>query len=338
MTLKSGKVYSDIGAPSNTYGVDGDIYMQLDGFKTTYRKEGGSWVAVGSTLGAIPEFVSGVGAPSNSLGTDGQYYRDTDNQDIYYKQGATWNIIGNLTSSAVSTDLERAGIGKYLGTAPNVVTTGSMNDLVIAGEYYVTGSVTNMPPNVDAGYVKVWGLDSSNVAQIMQRTLGSSVFEIHFRKSSGGTFGAWITTPYPSLATNSVVGISREATAAEVLAGVLSGVFISPDNLSSAFPANDTAFQLSISLPNGYILKMGYTEYGELPAGVVTVPSTFTNAFPSDCLFALASPYNPNLSGQMAFICTMRSWSDVGISVDMVELSGSGHQIDASYVWFAIGK
>lgn len=187
MALMSGKVYSNTGAPSNADGVNGDIYMQLDGFKTTYRKEGGAWVAVGSTLGAIPEFVSGVGAPSNSLGTDGQYYRDTDNQDIYYKQGGVWNIIGNLDNSSV----EQAGIGKYLGTAPNVVTTGSMNDLVIAGEYYVTGSVTNMPPNVGAGYVKVWGLDSSNVAQIMQRTLGSSVFEIHFRKSTGGVFGAW---------------------------------------------------------------------------------------------------------------------------------------------------
>lgn len=142
----------------------------------------------------------------------------------------------------------------------------------------------------------------------------------------------------PIQATDSIVGISREATAAEVLAGVLSGVFISPDNLSSAFPANDTAFQLSISLPNGYILKMGRTEYGELPAWVVTVPTTFTNAFPSACLFALASPCNPNLSGQMAFICTMRSWSGVGISVDMVELIGSGDQFNASYVWFAIGK
>ena len=191
MALMSGKVYSNTGAPNNTYGVDGDIYMQLDGFKTTYRKEGGSWVAVGSTLGAIPEFVSGVGAPSNSLGTDGQYYRNTANQNIHYKQGGVWSVIGSLTNDAVSTELSQAGIGKYLGIAPNVVTTGSMNDLVIAGEYYVTGSVTNMPPNVGAGYVKVWGLDSNNVAQIMQRTLGSSVFEIHFRQSSGGAFGAW---------------------------------------------------------------------------------------------------------------------------------------------------
>lgn len=195
MALMSGKVYSNTGAPNNADGINGDIYMQLDGFKTTYRKEGGAWVAVGSTLGAIPEFVSGVGAPSNSLGTDGQYYRNTDNQDIYYKQGATWNIIGTLieasTAESLTPSLDRAGIGKYLGTAPNVVTTGSMNDLIIAGEYYVTGSVTNMPPNVGAGYVKVWGLNSGNVAQIMQRTLGSSVFEIHFRQSSSGTFGAW---------------------------------------------------------------------------------------------------------------------------------------------------
>ena len=191
MALMSGKVYSNTGAPNNADGVNGDIYMQLDGFKTTYRKEGGSWVAVGSTLGAIPEFVSGVGVPSNSLGTDGQYYRNTANQDIYYKQGATWNIIGNLDNSSISAKLSQAGIGKYLGTAPNVVTTGSMNDLVIAGEYYVTGSVTDMPPNVGAGYAKVWGLNSGNVAQIMQRTLGSSVFEIHFRQSSSGTFGAW---------------------------------------------------------------------------------------------------------------------------------------------------
>ncbi len=212
MALMSGKVYSNTGAPNNADGVNGDIYMQLDGFKTTYRKESGAWVAVGSTLGAIPEFVSGVGAPSNSLGTDGQYYRNTANQNIHYKQGGVWNIIGNLDNSSV----EQAGIGKYLGTAPNLVTTGSMNDLVIAGEYYVTGSVTNMPPNVGAGYVKVWGLDSNNVAQIMQRTLGSSVFEIHFRQSSSGTFGAWTTTPYPSLATTTLAGIVEKATQAEL--------------------------------------------------------------------------------------------------------------------------
>lgn len=192
MALMSGKVYSNTGAPNNADGVNGDIYMQLDGFKTTYRKEGGSWVAVGSTLGAIPEFISGVGVPSNVLGADGQYYRNSTNQDIYYKQGGAWALVGNLLGASFGPVLEQTGIGKYLGTAPNLVTTGSMNDLVIAGEYYVTDSVTNMPPNVGAGYVKVWGFNSGNVGQLVQRTIGASNSPWHIRLSSGGSWGQWV--------------------------------------------------------------------------------------------------------------------------------------------------
>lgn len=192
MALMSGKVYSNTGAPNNADGVNGDIYMQLDGFKTTYRKEDGSWVAVGSTLGAIPEFISGVGVPSNVLGADGQYYRNSTNQDMYYKQGGLWANVGNLTGAAFTPVLEQAGIGKYLDTAPNLVTTGSMDDLVIAGEYYVTGSVTDMPPNVGAGYVKVWGFSSGNVGQLVQRTIGASNSPWHIRLSSGGSWGAWV--------------------------------------------------------------------------------------------------------------------------------------------------
>lgn len=191
MALMSGKVYSNTGAPSNADGIDGDIYMQLDGYKTTYRKENGAWVAVGSTLGAIPEVISGSGAPSNGLGDDGQYYRDSASQGIYYKQGGVWASVGNLANNDVAAELDQAGIGKYLGTAPNVVTSGSMNDLLLAGEYYVTGTVTDMPTNVGSGYVKVWGLASNNVAQILQRTNGASLTEMHFRKSTGGVFGAW---------------------------------------------------------------------------------------------------------------------------------------------------
>ena len=67
MALMSGKVYSNTGAPNNADGVNGDIYMQLDGFKTTYRKEGGAWVAVGrsakSTVG-----VAGGGKVGNGVG------------------------------------------------------------------------------------------------------------------------------------------------------------------------------------------------------------------------------------------------------------------------------
>lgn len=192
MALMSGKVYSNTGAPSNVDGIDGDIYMQLDGFKTTYRKESGAWVAVGSTLGAIPEFVSGVGAPSNSLGTDGQYYRNSANQDIFYKQGGLWANVGNLTGAASIPllELEQAGIGKDLGTAPNFITSGSMDNLTTVGEYDVSG-VTETPVGVNAGFLKVWRTDANNVGQILQRTIGSSLSVLHIRLSSGGVFGSW---------------------------------------------------------------------------------------------------------------------------------------------------
>ena len=279
MALMSGKVYSNTGAPNNADGVNGDIYMQLDGFKTTYRKEGGAWVAVGSTLGAIPEFVSGVGAPSNSLGTDGQYYRNTANQDIYYKQGATWNIIGNLDNISISAKLSQAGIGKYLGTAPNVVTTGSMNDLVIAGEYYVTGSVTNMPPNVDAGYVKVWGLDSSNVAQIMQRTIGSSVFEIHFRQSSSGTFGSWVSYASTDLATTTLAGIVEKATQAEMNAGT-ANVWPDAATLLNGFAISGTTDGY-IKLPvwlGGFVVQWGFNSSLTNPI-TIAYPIAFDTCF-----------------------------------------------------------
>lgn len=330
MALMSGKVYSNTGAPNNADGINGDIYMQLDGFKTTYRKEGGSWVAVGSTLGAIPEFVSGVGAPSNSLGTDGQYYRDTDNQDIYYKQGGVWNIIGNLDNSSVSAELSQAGIGKYLGTAPNLVTTGSMNDLILAGEYYVTGSVTDMPPNVGAGYAKVWGLDSNNVAQIMQRTLGSSVFEIHFRKSSGGVFGAWITTPYPSLATTTLAGLVEKATQIEMNSGA-ANVWPDAATILNGFSTDSDSFKLPEFL-GGWKIKWGHTLLGDDTP--TTTHTTTITGFTEIKTVLVGSTTTDNFG---AFVYHRQSFNNDSVTVIFDEWS-TQIQNGLGYWWLAIGK
>jgi hypothetical protein len=335
MALMSGKVYSNTGAPNNADGIDGDIYMQLDGFKTTYRKESGAWVAVGSTLGAIPEFISGVGVPSNSLGTDGQYYRNTAKQDIYYKQGGVWNIIGNLDNSSVSAKLSQAGIGKYLGTAPNVVTTGSMNDLVIAGEYYVTGSVTNMPPNVSAGYVKVWGLNSGNVAQTLQRTVGSSVFEIHFRQSSGGAFGAWRSLASTDLATTTLAGIVEKATQVELNTGV-ANVWPDAATLLSGFVQGSNYFKLPEWL-GGWLIQFGYYETGDLPDDGQHV---FTIPLPADYLttpLPFVTGYSPTGGGN-AFVANARSATINSITVVLQEFAAVGQGATAGVHWFTIGK
>lgn len=189
MALMSGKVYSNTGAPSNADGVNGDIYMQLDGFKTTYRKEGGSWVAIGSTLGAIPEFISGVGAPSNSLGEDGQYYRETSSQNIYYKQAGSWSLVGNLDSSSVSAKLAQAGIGKGLLTPPNLIDSGSLNTVTSVGEYYYEAGVSNKPTNSN-GLLKVWREDEDYIYQIAHIS-GTGKLSSRYSNDGGANWTSW---------------------------------------------------------------------------------------------------------------------------------------------------
>lgn len=269
MALMSGKVYSNTGAPSNADGIDGDIYMQLDGFKTTYRKESGSWVAVGSTLGAIPEFISGVGVPSNLLGEDGQYYRNSVNQDIFYKQGGLWANVGNLTGAAFIPLLEQAGIGKDLGTAPNFVNGGSADDILTVGEYYVSG-VTELPLGVGAGFLKVWRIDANNVGQILQRTIGGSSTQLHFRLSVGGVFTAWETYAQPTLATTTVLGLVEKATQVELNTGI-NNVWPDAATLLNGFDfsANPTGFIVLPEWLGGLTIQWGYNNSTNNPETII---------------------------------------------------------------------
>lgn len=218
MALMSGKVYSNTGAPSNADGINGDIYMRLDGMKTTYRKEGGAWVAVGSTLGAIPEFISGVGAPSNSLGTDGQYYRETSSQNIYYKQGGAWSLVGNLTGATFQDVLDRAGIGKDLATFPNLIHSGSLNTVIEPGEYYYINAVTDTP--APYGLMKVWRANASNIYQLVQAAGSGGRLFNRYSIDGGATWGPWVGYASTDLATTSLAGIVEKATQAEMNVGV----------------------------------------------------------------------------------------------------------------------
>ena len=152
MALMSGKTYSNTGTPSNADGVDGDIFMQLDGLKTTYRKEGGVWTAFGNQLGTIPEFLKGIGVPSNSLGADNQYYRDVNTDAIYEKSAGVWTNIGSWTSLAISNLLESNGIGADLATTNHV---SNIDTFIEAGaEGYFDSATTGTKPHT-YGVVKV---------------------------------------------------------------------------------------------------------------------------------------------------------------------------------------
>ena len=186
MTLMSGKVYSDAGTPSNAVGDQGDIFMQLDGLKTTYRKEGGAWTPIGNQLGTIPEFLKGVGVPSNVLGQDNQYYREVNTDAIYEKQAGVWTNIASWTSLEIQQLLLSNGIGADLATTNHV---SNIDTFIEAGaEGFYDNTTTGTKPST-YGLVKAWRENSTHIYQKAETSDGKWAT----RKSSDGgvSWPAW---------------------------------------------------------------------------------------------------------------------------------------------------
>jgi len=328
MALMSGKVYSNTGAPSNADGVNGDIYMQLDGFKTTYRKEGGSWVAVGSTLGAIPEFVSGVGVPSNSLGTDGQYYRNSANQDIYYKQGGTWALVGNLTGVAFQEVLVRAGIGKDLATPPNLINSGTLNSYTTQGEYFYTNTVTNTP--TPYGLVKVWRENATYIYQLVQAAGNGGRLFNRYSGDGGATWGSWMGYASTDLATTTLAGIVEKATQVELNNGT-ADVWPDAATLLNGFSTDSDSFKLPEFL-GGWKIKWGHTFLGD--DAPVTAHTTTITGFTEIKMVLIGSTTSDNYG---AFIYHRQSFDNNSVTVIFDEWV-SQIQYGLGYWWLAIGK
>ena len=132
-------------------------------------------------------------------------------------------------------------------------------------------------------------------------------------------------------------GVVEKATQAEMNTGDVDK-FPDAATIRNLFGFNGTT-KGHITLPSflgGFTIQWGTKFYGELPSGVVTVSDTFDTTMDA-VYWAGAFPYNPNLSGEIAFLVTTRAFTASNITVDMVELAGSGNQIDAGFTWIAIG-
>lgn len=184
MTLMSGKVYSDAGTPNNAIGDQGDIFMQLDGLKTTYRKEGGAWTPIGNQLGTIPEFLKGVGIPPDVLGEDGQYYREVNTDTIYQKDAGTWSNIGSWTTLEVQQLLQSNGIGADLSVTNHIT---NIDDFADEGaEGYYDAATLGVKPST-TGFCKVWR-GGNLIGQRVQTT--TNLWVTRF-STDGATWGNW---------------------------------------------------------------------------------------------------------------------------------------------------
>ena len=271
MALMSGKVFSDAGTPSNTVGENGDIFMQLDGLKSTYRKEGGVWTVFGNQLGTIPEFLKGVGVPSNALGYDNQYYREVNTDEIYEKQAGVWTDIGSWTSLEIQQLLISSGIGADLAVANHV---SNIDTFIEAGaEGYFDNTTTGTTPDV-YGRVKVRrvGGDCYQETQTFHNKAST-----RFSSDEGATWTAWRVTA------NEDGDATRKFKA---LAGVAADDVAVMSQLPSLIFGSLTAESITIPTSTGnMILKWGYNSDNTVD---VEKTITFPVAFPTACLNVIA--------------------------------------------------
>jgi len=257
MTLMSGKVYSDAGTPSNATGENGDIFMQLDGLKTTYRKEGGAWTPIGNQLGTIPEFLKGIGVPSNAVGEDGQYYREVNTEAIYQKDAGAWTNIGSWTSLETQQLLQSNGIGADLATTNHV---SNIDTFIEAGaEGYFDSATTGTKPHT-YGVVKV-----TKASTELHQSSQTSTNKVATRVSgdTGTSWSVWrITANQDGDATRKFKALA--GTAADDVAVV--------GQLPSGFSMQNFTASGSFTVPAGVTrilvgVRSGSTANGALSAG-----------------------------------------------------------------------
>ena len=126
-------------------------------------------VVLGASDVGATTILSGSGAPSNGSGSDGNYYFNSVNQDIYFKSGGIWAVVGSwaaggVTAFAVGTWDMTGAVGTAVpvstlaatvgGTAPNFELTptaplaGS-----IPGSYLALASSSAGVPKTGTGQV-----------------------------------------------------------------------------------------------------------------------------------------------------------------------------------------
>jgi len=330
MALMSGKTYSNTGTPSNADGVDGDIFMQLDGLKTTYRKEGGVWTAFGNQLGTIPEFLKGIGVPSNSLGADNQYYRDVNTDVIYEKSAGVWTNIGSWTSLAVSNLLESNGIGADLATTNHV---SNIDTFIEAGaEGYFDSATTGTKPHT-YGVVKV-----TKAGTELHQSSQTSTNRVATRVSgdTGTTWSVWrITANEDGDATRKFKALAGVAADDVVVMGQLTsalvGVLFSDQILDTN--QNVVIFSTGVEGFNNLCLQWGYYD-GAASDGTITFPLDFKttpSVFP-------AAIYNSNVNNGQSATTHIKTRSIHQFSFASGVESGLVHNPTAlAFSWFAIG-
>jgi hypothetical protein len=327
----SGKVYSDAGTPSNAVGENGDIFMQLDGLKITYRKEGGAWTAIGNQLGTIPEFLKGVGVPSNVSGEDGQYYREVNTDAIYEKQSGVWTNIGSWTSLEIQQLLTSNGIGADLAVTNHVANIDTF--IEVGAEGYFDNTTTGTKPNT-YGRVKVRQAGNDRYQEAQTRANKAST---RYSSNNGTTWTAWrVMANEDGDATRKFKALAGTASDDVAVVGQLPDTPTFP--LQTYYHSGTDGYQ---QLPSGYLMQWGKTTTG----GSVTITfpvefDTLLNVQVSPIYDTDMTPANGNFDSSAALV-QIRSFSTAQLNL-VAGAESEGDDVFHAHspvlaFWFAVG-
>ena len=196
---------SGSGAPSDSLGVDGDLYLNIANGDVYVRSSGMYSVVTnikgptGFTGATGATWYSGSGAPSNGLGVDGDLYLRTDTSDVYLKTSGTYSIILNIKGATGAT-----GSTGSAGTNGATWRTGSgapSNGLGVDGDLYFRTDTSDVYLRSSGTYSLVANIKGATgttgatgtaatieVGTVTTLTPGSSVTVTNSGSSSAATF------------------------------------------------------------------------------------------------------------------------------------------------------
>lgn len=118
----SSEILTGKTAPSNSIGVNGNLYANLTN-GDLYLKYNNAWEL---KVSGGEDVLTGNAAPSNSIGVDGNLYVNLTNGDLYVKYGGTWHL--RLSGSDLSGSTALEDIEQPVGIKDASLATLSIDD------------------------------------------------------------------------------------------------------------------------------------------------------------------------------------------------------------------
>ena len=268
MALTNGNFLTNSGTPLVGNGSNGDHYRDTAN-QNLWFKQLGVWTLVGNVnddaadgVGMI--WLSGSGTPLTGNGDNGNYYRNSDNQDLWYKVGGFWTLVGTLLPVAAEGTTILSGSGVPSGGTG--VDDDYYRDTVTQDIYLKTTGTWNLIGSWAAVTAGTTILSGSGVPGGGTGVDGNYYFnsvnqDIYFK--SGGIWavvGSWAAGGATAfvVGTWNMTGASSTAEPATTLAATIGGV--APDfEITPTTPLAGGAgpFYLSIASSSAGIPRTG---------------------------------------------------------------------------------